>query len=194
MQDRAMVGARRLLLDSRAFSRRSLFALFGWGAFVTASAGALLESVRFIYPNATNEPPAAFKAGMPADYGVGSTTVLTDRRVVVNRDHDGFYAFNLICTHLGCTPRWFADVTSDLVATGTRGIHDPETGQVATTSSPILPGFKCPCHGSRYFRDSINFYGPAPRPMDHISITVGPDGRLLIDRSIFVDLGYRLRV
>jgi len=189
-----MLGVRRLVLDARTLSRRSLFALLGFGAFGLASAGALVEAVRFIYPNATYEVPSAFKVGPPSEYAVGSTTVLTDQRVVINRDRDGFYAFNLICTHLGCTPRWFTDVTSDLVAGGIRGIRDPQTDQLATPANPILPGFKCPCHGSRYFRDSVNFYGPAPRPMDHISITVAPDGRLLIDRSNFVGLGYRLRV
>lgn len=169
-------------------------ALVGWIGFGVASVVALFQSIRFLYPNATDEPPAAFKAGFPSDYPLGSTTVLTAERVVINRDANGFYAFNLICTHLGCTPRWFTDVTSDLVAEGVRTIHDPETDQSATPGHPILPGFKCPCHGSRYFRDSINFYGPAPRPMDHIAVTTAPDGRLYVDRSAFVGLLYRLKV
>ncbi len=114
--------------------------------------------------------------------------------MVINRDPDGIYAFNLICTHLGCTPRSFPDVTSDLVAEGILSIKDPQTGQAATRQNPALPGFKCPCHGSRYFRDSINFFGPAPRPMDHIHVEVAPDGKLLVDRGSFVDLKFRLKV
>jgi len=199
-----VVPVRRLITDSREMTRRSFLALVGWGAFVAASAIALLESFRppfkygglggFLYPNALYTAPPLFKAGLVSDYPVGSTTVLTDKRVVINRDSDGIYAFDLICTHLGCTPDWFTDVTSDLVGEGVQGIKDPLTGQAATTSNPALPGFKCPCHGSRYFRDSINFYGPAPRPMDHIKVGLAPDGHLLVDRGSFVDLRFRLKV
>src|SRR5216683_3572502 len=175
-----MIGARRFFEDGRQISRRSLLAL--------------LESRRFIFPNATYEQPSAFKAGPAADYPVGSTTVFIDQPVVINRDSNGIYAFNLICTHLGCTPRFFPDVTSDLVAIGIAGIRDPLTGQAATRTNPTLPGFKCPCHGSRYFRDSVNFYGPAPRPMDHIAVALAPDGRLLVGRTSFVDILTRLKV
>jgi cytochrome b6-f complex iron-sulfur subunit len=183
-----MVGMKRLVADSRQMTRRSFLAVVGWGAFLTASAVALLQSVRFIFPNATYEQPSIFKAEAPSAYGIGSTTVFVDQRVVINRDADGVYAFNLICTHLGCTPRWFpGDVTSDLIAQGIRGLR-------ATKADPALPGFKCPCHGSRYYRDSVNFYGPAPRPMDHIHVEVSPDGRLLVDRASFVDLKFRLKV
>jgi len=189
-----MVGAKRLIDDSRAMSRRSFFAIMGWGAFVVGSTIALFQSLRFIFPNATNEAPPIVKLGPLTDYAVGSTTVFITDRVVINRDPDGIYAFNLICTHLGCTPRSFPDVTSDLVAEGIRGIKDPLTGQAATAQSPTLPGFKCPCHGSRYFRNSVNFFGPAPRPMDHINVEVAPDGKLLVDRGSFVDLKFRLKV
>jgi len=189
-----MVGLRRLAEDSREISRRSFFAILGWLAFLAASLAACVEAVRFGYPNATYEEPSLFKAGLASDYGVGSTTVLIDKRVVINRDPDGIYAFNLICTHLGCTPRYFTDVTSDLVAKGIGGLRDPLTGQSASPANPAVQGFKCPCHGSRYFRDSVNFYGPAPRPMDHIQVQKGRDGHLLLDRHSFVDLTTRLKI
>ena len=189
-----MIGARRFLEDSREISRRSFLAILGWGGFLVASLIASLQSIRFIFPNATYEEPSAFKVGPPSDYAVGSTTVFIDNRVVINRDPNGIYAFNLICTHLGCTPRSFPDVTSDLVASGITSIRDPLTGQAATRVNPALPGFKCPCHGSRYFRDSVNFYGPAPRPMDHIAVELAPDGRLLIDRGHFVNILARLKL
>ncbi len=147
-----MLGAKRLIEDSRAMTRRSFLALVGWGGFAIASAIALFQSVRFIFPNATYETPAAVKYGPPSDFAVGSTTVFISDRVVI------------------------------------------ETGHAATRQNPALPGFKCPCHGSRYFRDSINFFGPAPRPMDHIHVEVAPDGKLLVDRGSFVDLKFRLKV
>ena len=185
---------RRLMEDSREMSRRSFLAITGWVGFSVASAIALYQSLKFVYPNATYEDPPAFKADPPTTYAVGSTTVLIDKRVVINHDPNGFYAISLICTHLGCTPRYFDDVTSDLVNAGTSISKDPDTGQEASKAKPALPGFKCPCHGSRYFRDAINFFGPAPRPMDRVHLEVAPDGKLLIDRSVVVDRAFRLKV
>jgi len=163
---------KRLVEDSREMTRRSFLAIVGWVGFTVASAIALFQSVKFIQPNATYEDP----------------------RVVINRDQDGFYAISLSCTHLGCTPRYFPDVTSDLVLAGTQISRDPDTGQLATKANPTLPGFKCPCHGSRYFRDADNFFGPAPRPMDRVHMELAKDGRLFIDRSIVVDHKFRLKV
>ena len=153
-----------------------------------------VPSVRDSEPIARYGDRPDFNADPPSRYAVGSTTVLIDKRVVINRDPNGFYAISLICTHLGCTPRYFPDVTSDLIAEGTQIARDPDTGHLATKSNPVLPGFKCPCHGSRYFRDSVNFYGPAPRPMDHLHLEVARDGKLFIDRSIVVDRSFRLKV
>jgi cytochrome b6-f complex iron-sulfur subunit len=185
---------KRLVEDSREISRRSFLAMAGWVGFTGASAIALYQTLKFMYPNATYEDPPIFKADPPSAYGVGSTTVIIDKRVVINRDPNGFYAISLICTHLGCTPRYFPDVTSDLVAAGTSISKDPDTGQAASKANPALPGFKCPCHGSRYFRDAVNFFGPAPRPMDRVHLEVAPDGKLLIDRSVIVDRAFRLKV
>lgn len=191
-----MIGIKRLMDDSREMTRRSFLAIAGWVAFTVASAVAIWESVRpsltrggiggFLYPNVLNEEPEAFKAGTVADYAVGSTNVLTDKRVVINRDRDGFYAISLICTHLGCTPRFFADVTSDLIGAGVTGLR-------ASRENPAVEGFKCPCHGSRYYRDAINFFGPAPRPMDRLKIDLARDGRLLVDRGQVVDREFRLK-
>ena len=175
-------------------SRRSFLAMAGWLGFLGATGIALYQSVKFLYPNATYEDPPAFKADPPSAYPPGSTTVLIDKRVVINHDDNGFYAISLICTHLGCTPRYFPDVTSDLVAAGTSISKDPDTGQQATKANPALPGFKCPCHGSRYFRDAVNFFGPAPRPMDRVHMQVARDGKLFIDRSVIVDRSFRLKV
>ena len=80
------------------------------------------------------------------------------------------------------------------MAKGISGIKDPDTGLAATPANPALVGFKCPCHGSRYFRDAVNFFGPAPRPMDRIHVEVAPDGKLFVDRSVIVDRHFRLKV
>jgi hypothetical protein len=44
--------------------------------------------------------------------------------------------------------------------------------------------FKCPCHGSGYYRDGTNFEGPAPIPLRRAKIVRADDGQILIDTSI----------
>jgi cytochrome b6-f complex iron-sulfur subunit len=97
-------------------------------------------------------------------------------------DDAGIYAVYLVCTHLGCTPNYVTNVTSG------SGVQD-NTAQARGVRKPgeqIPNGWACPCHGSRYFIDSTNFYGPAPRPMDWIDIQVTPDDHFEIDRSKLV--------
>jgi cytochrome b6-f complex iron-sulfur subunit len=65
------------------------------------------------------------------------------------------YAIKSVCTHLGCTPNWL------------------EAEQK----------FKCPCHGSGFYKDGINFEGPAPRPLERYAISLAEDGQLLVDKS-----------
>jgi cytochrome b6-f complex iron-sulfur subunit len=136
--------------------------------FSVANIVALVLSLRFVIPNVTYDEPLLFKPepGSPDDYPVGSTTIFSDKRVALNRDVDGFYAISLICTHLGCTPRWFQ---SDNM-------------------------FRCPCHGSRYLRNGVRFFGPAPRPMDTVKVAMAADGTLLVDRGKLVERTYRLKV
>ena len=65
------------------------------------------------------------------------------------------YALRTVCTHLGCTPNWLEGEQK----------------------------FKCPCHGSGFYKDGINFEGPAPRPLERYAIRVGDDGQIEIDKS-----------
>ena len=41
--------------------------------------------------------------------------------------------------------------------------------------------FRCPCHGSTYTRGGIRVFGPAPRPMDTMEISVNSDGSLVVN-------------
>src|SRR5439155_8482742 len=91
----------------RDFSRRGFFTLVGLIGLTMATLAASVLSLRFLAPNVSYEDPLLFKIGAPDEYPVGSTTIFSDKRAVLNRDPDGFYAVALICTHLGCTPRWF---------------------------------------------------------------------------------------
>ena len=121
----------------------------------------LLGAARFMFPNILTEPPSRFKVGFPADFTAGAVATKFKAQFgvwVVNSQYDGkqeIYALRSVCTHLGCTPNWL------------------EAEQK----------FKCPCHGSGFYKDGINFEGPAPRPLERYAISIASDGQLEIDKS-----------
>lgn len=139
------------------WSRRDFFTRFGWSCFGIFGGFSLLGFLRSAFPRVLFQPPSTFKAGSPSDYAVGevSEKYKQEFRVWIVREESGVYAIFAKCTHLGCTPRWLAAENK----------------------------FKCPCHGSGFFKDGLNFEGPAPRPLDRFKISVNPDGQLVVDKS-----------
>jgi cytochrome b6-f complex iron-sulfur subunit len=140
------------------WSRRDFFSRLGWGAFGVFSLISFLGFIRSAFPRVLFQPPATFKAGFPSDYVVGevSEKYKQEYRVWIIREDQGIYALFAKCTHLGCTPRWLE--TEDK--------------------------FKCPCHGSGFYKSGMNFEGPAPRPLDRFEISVSESGELVVDKSI----------
>jgi cytochrome b6-f complex iron-sulfur subunit len=140
------------------WSRRDVFGRFGWGIFAAFSGITLLGVLRSAFPRVLFQPPSVFKAGVPADFIVGevSTKFQKDQRVWIIREEKGIYALWAKCTHLGCTPRWLTAENK----------------------------FKCPCHGSGFYKSGINFEGPAPRPLERLRITKADDGQILIDKAV----------
>jgi cytochrome b6-f complex iron-sulfur subunit len=122
-------------------------------AFLTAW---LLAFFRFFLPRTLFEPATSFKIGYPEEYGLGVDTKFQQKyRIWVDRTPDRIFVIYARCTHLGCTPDW----------------------------KPSENKFKCPCHGSGYDSEGVNFEGPAPRPMDRAHIETSPDGQILVDVS-----------
>ena len=175
-------------------TRRQFLLLMGTLGAVGATIFGSIEAIKFLFPAATNDAPLEFKTpftfedltgGVTADGKamVGATVrSITADRVSVVVDDAGIYAVYLVCTHLGCTPNYVTNVT------GGSGVNDSvaQARGIRTGAEKIPNGWACPCHGSRYFIDSTNFYGPAPRPMDWVSITVAPDGYFVVDRGSIV--------
>jgi len=145
--------------DVSLWYRRDVFSAAGWaGLFVVIMTG-LMGFVRYMFPRVLFEPPTTFRAGAPEEYAVGAVNekFKKDQRVWIVRQEDGrFYALLAICTHLGCTPNWFATENK----------------------------FKCPCHGSGFRRDGTNYEGPAPRPLDRIKLFVTSEGQLVVDKGV----------
>ena len=141
----------------KGMDRRRFMNYSGWLGILGSLGIGLLGFLRFLFPRVLFEPESVFKAGAPSDYVTGtvSTRFLNSQRVWIIREPDGFYALSAICTHLGCTPKWFASEDK----------------------------FKCPCHGSGFKRSGVNFEGPAPRPLERFKIGLAEDGQILVDKS-----------
>ena len=140
------------------WSRRDVFGRFGWSIFGAFSAVTVLAAIRSAFPRVLFTPPSTFKAGLPSDYAIGevSEKYKKDQRVWIIRTEEGIYALFAKCTHLGCTPRWLAAENK----------------------------FKCPCHGSGFYKTGVNFEGPAPRPLERLRITKAEDGQIVVDKAV----------
>ncbi len=115
-----------------------------------------LMFVRFFLPRAIFEPSSTFKIGFPGDYALGVDTKWQQQyRIWVDKTSDRLFVIYARCTHLGCTPDWKASENK----------------------------FKCPCHGSGYDNEGVNFEGPAPRPMDRAHVELDAEGQIVVDTS-----------
>jgi cytochrome b6-f complex iron-sulfur subunit len=161
--------------ETKQIARRRRFVMASVLGFLGVN---FVMFLRFFLPRALYEPKTNFTIGYPSDYGFGVDTKFQNQyRIWVVRNTEGIFVISAICTHLGCTPDWKASENK----------------------------FKCPCHGSGYDPEGINFEGPAPRPMDRAHVELDPEGRIVVDlsrlyrwpkgeRSQFNDPGAILRV
>jgi cytochrome b6-f complex iron-sulfur subunit len=149
--------------NRRGFLEIALGSFMAMGFSALSVTGGLftLGLARFMFPNVLAEPPSRFKVGFKEGFPSGKveTKFVPQYGVwVVNGEFQGqqqIYALKTVCTHLGCTPNWL------------------EAEQK----------FKCPCHGSGFYKDGINFEGPAPRPLERYAVRIADDGQLEIDKS-----------
>ena len=149
-----------------------------WGCILGYLGANFLMFLRYFFPRALFEPKTTFKIGYPSDFGFGVDTKFQKQyRIWVVRNAEQIFVIYARCTHLGCTPDWKAGGNK----------------------------FKCPCHGSGYDSEGINFEGPAPRPMDRARIWLDAEGQIVVDTNTlyswpkgghdaFLDPGAFLRV
>ncbi|MCB9849378.1 MAG: Rieske 2Fe-2S domain-containing protein [Phycisphaerales bacterium] len=128
-----------------------------WAITFGAIGAMSLAAVRFFFPRTLFEPKTRFTIGYPTDYAIGvDTKWQAARRIWVVRDAQGIFVLFAKCTHLGCTPDW------------------KETDNK----------FKCPCHGSGFDMEGVNFEGPAPRPLDRTLVQLDATGQLVVDKAV----------
>jgi cytochrome b6-f complex iron-sulfur subunit len=162
----AKPGAEKSAKELRAERRAFLFGMsalaVGFTALSATAAAWTLGTVRFMFPNILREPPSKFSVGTPDKFPPGQVEERFKAQFgvwIVNTEYNGqqqIFALKSVCTHLGCTPNWL------------------EAEQK----------FKCPCHGSGFYKTGVNFEGPAPRPLERARIVLADDGQILVDKSV----------
>jgi cytochrome b6-f complex iron-sulfur subunit len=141
-------------MDRRVFIK---WFVVGWSAFAAIVAGYGTMVMRYLFPNVLFEPVQNLRAGFPDEYepGTVSERFKDQYGVWIVRDDEKIYALSTVCTHLGCTPNWLANEAK----------------------------FKCPCHGSGFYKTGINFEGPAPRPLERFKIGLTDEGEIVVDKT-----------
>jgi cytochrome b6-f complex iron-sulfur subunit len=157
----AAKASKEQVAERRAFIFGMSALAVGFTALSATAAAWTLGTVRFMFPNILREPPSRFSVGTTDKFPPGQVEERYKAQFgvwIVNTEYNGqqeIFALKSVCTHLGCTPNWL----------------DAEQK------------FKCPCHGSGYYKDGINFEGPAPRPLERYAISIGSDGSIEVDKS-----------
>lgn len=142
-------------------TRRDIMVAAGWASMAALGGGSTLAFARFMAPNVLEVPDPKVRCGPLSKYvAMAPGDVNEDYKPEkpsgfwIVREEDRIVAMSIICTHLGCIPSWL----------------------------PNDRKFKCPCHGSGFKANGVNFEGPAPRPLERFKIYVDGD-EVIVDRS-----------
>jgi len=106
--------------------------------------------IRFLSYEMDPAPPSQYDLGSAGDYPPGSRTLLMQIPAVLIHNNDGYLAFSLVCTHLGCTV-------------------EQKEGE-----------FECPCHGSKYDNKGYVTRGPANTPLKKLRVEITETGNIIL--------------
>jgi cytochrome b6-f complex iron-sulfur subunit len=157
--------------------RRSFIKIGFWGTMGAFAALALYQFMDFFWPRGVVGFGGRVSAGKVTDYPPGGEPKRNNEgrfymvHVTPEKGGEGQYRGLLAlwqrCPHLGCTVPWRGDSNFE----GTQG------------------WFLCPCHGSRYSYAGVRVFGPAPRSMDTMKITVDASGNIVVDTAEITEGG-----
>lgn len=128
-----------------------------WATFAAAMGGALTALAAFMVPRVDFTKIEVFKVGSPDNFPANTVdeSYKASRGVWVVNHGGRIFAVSIVCTHLGCTPNWMENERK----------------------------FKCPCHGSGFTIEGINFEGPAPVPLRRFEVSLADDGQIIVNKG-----------
>jgi nitrite reductase/ring-hydroxylating ferredoxin subunit len=134
----------------KKLSRREFLRLASNSLLGLSGALGLGGLVRFLSFDMDPAPPSQYDLGLATDFPPGSRTLLMHIPAVLIHNNDGWLAFSMVCTHLGCT--------------------------VEQKSKE----YECPCHGSKYDAAGYVARGPANTPLKKLRVEVNEAGNLIL--------------
>jgi cytochrome b6-f complex iron-sulfur subunit len=150
-------------------SRRRVLLVGFWSSLGALVAGTAAGGLDMLYPRGVSGfggSVAVSASDVPAPGG--KAEVPAGRFWLVNLTQEqggpGLLALWWKCPHLGCTVPWKPAFVWP----------DPTTG------ADKQGWYRCPCHGSTFTDAGRLVFGPAPRSMDTMDLTV-QDGRVIVD-------------
>ena len=160
-------------IDARQISRRGLLRLTFWTGLLAGLGTIAAATVDMLYPRGITGFGSVIAAGTTSQFPPGTRTAVSAGKFwLVNLSEEqarisdpengkaGYLALWWKCPHLGCTIP-YRDTYS----------FDDQKGW-----------FLCPCHGSTYDNAGVRVFGPAPRSMDRMEVTIDPDsGRISVN-------------
>jgi cytochrome b6-f complex iron-sulfur subunit len=148
-----------LSVDGKPMGRRQFMVrlALAWVTFAAAMGGLVTALAGFIIPRVDFTKIEVFKAGPPANFPPNTVdeSFKGSRGVWIVNDGSKIFAVSIVCTHLGCTPNWMENERK----------------------------FKCPCHGSGFTMQGINFEGPAPVPLRRYEVSLADDGQIVVNKG-----------
>jgi cytochrome b6-f complex iron-sulfur subunit len=106
--------------------------------------------IQFLSYEMDPAPPSQYDLGSAGDYPPGSRTLLMNIPAVLIHNNDGYLAFSLVCTHLGCTV-------------------EQKNGE-----------YECPCHGSKYNDKGDVTRGPANTALKKLRVEINETGNIIL--------------
>ena len=156
-------GQERSRLDPDPVPRRDVLGLTALWSAAAASFVALFGALQLPKAAVLSSPSKKFRVTLPESLAPGQSFVPPGRGVALFRDAEGVYAVSTVCTHLGCLVR------------------------------PVVDGFECPCHGSRFTHDGAVTKGPAPQPLPWLRVE-GAGDDWIVDEGTSVPPGTKVTV
>ncbi len=133
--------------DTTGIERRTLLCVMG-----AASAAGVAGC-----GDSSAQPSGVFVVGTVSEIAVGSWKRLADKKLIVGRDAQGFYAFSIICPHEGF----------DVDFNGSACPVSP-TNSTSTTGNLTC----CSGHGGTFNGQGVVTHGPPTSNLTHYLVTV----------------------